>query len=90
MPRRSLLDLPGARPAVLVAAALSAPALAGCYSARPLALGAPVPAGQRVEVELTSRGGAELTPILGPQVERVEGEVVRAGRDTIELAVRRA
>jgi nucleotide-binding universal stress UspA family protein len=84
MRRLSPLALPGARPAVLLAAL---PTLVGCYATRPIPAGASLPAGRRVAVELTAQGGAALTGILGPQVERVEGEVVRVAADSLHLAV---
>lgn len=84
-PAVRLLALPGARALVALAALPSL--LGGCYSARPVRDVAAVAPGQRVEVLLTPDGTAALTGVLGPQVERVTGDLVSATRDTLRLAL---
>ena len=61
--------------------------LAGCYTYRPLP--APVPAaGARIQVALTDAGTDSLTAQLGPGIELVDGNVVRADSASLTLAVR--
>jgi hypothetical protein len=81
-----LLALPGRRLAVATAAL---PLLAGgCYSSRPLDLSA-LPPGQVVTLTLTPVGTDALTGVIGPQVERLEAELVRASSDSLDLRLLR-
>jgi hypothetical protein len=59
----------------------------GCYTYRPLE--APVPAaGTRVQVALTDAGADSLAARVGPNIELVDGDVVRADSTSMTLAVR--
>jgi hypothetical protein len=59
---------------------------AGCYSYRPLS--APVPAaGTRVQATLTGEGADSLASRVGPNVQAVLGDVVRADSAGLTLAV---
>jgi hypothetical protein len=61
--------------------------LAGCYTYRPLP--DPLPAaGTRVAVTLTDAGSDTLAARIGPRVERVSGDVLRADTAGLTLAVR--
>jgi hypothetical protein len=64
--------------------------LARCTSVRPVRDVSALPAGREVELALTSRGTDTLTPILGPQVVRVRGQLLATAGDTLTLALRRA
>ena len=65
---------------------LVAPVLSGCYTYRPLTTQDPV-AGTRVSAELTGEGSRSLSGRIGPEVEHVEGQVLRVDSTDIELAV---
>jgi hypothetical protein len=69
------------------AALAGAVLLGGCYTYRPLPDPDPVP-GSRVQLVLTTAGSDTLATRIGPGIDLVEGEVVRAGREGITLAVR--
>jgi len=59
---------------------------AGCYTYRPL----PTPAlspGDRVSAQLTTEGSRELTGQIGPEILHVEGQVVSADADGLDLDV---
>jgi hypothetical protein len=59
----------------------------GCYTYRPLP--APVPAaGMRVQVALTDDGSDSLSSRIGPGIEQVAGDVIRADTGAVTLAVR--
>jgi hypothetical protein len=61
--------------------------LMGCYTYRPLP--APVPAaGMRVQITLTDDGSDSLASRVGPGIEQVAGNVVRADTGAVTLAVR--
>jgi hypothetical protein len=61
--------------------------LAGCYTYRPLP--APVPvAGMRVQVALTDNGSDSLSSRIGPGIQVVDGDVIRADTASVTLAVR--
>jgi len=61
--------------------------LAGCYTYRPLPT--PVPAGgTRVQVALTDDGSDSLRSTIGPGIQLVGGNVIRADTGSITLAVR--
>jgi hypothetical protein len=81
-----LLHLPGRRLAVCAAAL---PIVTGCYSARPIRDLNGVPQGERVVVTLTSGGTDALTQMVGPQVRQLEGELVGAATDSLELRLLR-
>jgi hypothetical protein len=69
--------------------ALALAALSSCYSYRPagsVESVAPV-AGQRVSLRLTDQGTAELVGQLGGGISSVEGEIVGADADRLEVAV---
>jgi hypothetical protein len=75
--------MPGCRSALLAALVLAA----GCYTYRPLS--APLPAaGTRVQAALTENGIDSLADRIGPDVELVEGKVIRADSAGLTLAVR--
>lgn len=60
--------------------------LAGCYTYRPLPT--PVPAaGTRVQVALTDNGSDSLRSTIGPGIQRVGGDVIRADTGSVTLAV---
>jgi hypothetical protein len=60
---------------------------AGCYTYRPLS--APVPAaGTRLQVTLTNDGSDSLASRLGPRIQQVDGDVLRADSAGLVLAVR--
>jgi hypothetical protein len=81
-----LLALPGRRLAIGAAAL---PLLGGgCYTSRPLDLSA-LPPGQVVTLTLTPVGTDAVTALVGPQVERLEGELVRASPDSFDLRLLR-
>jgi len=61
--------------------------LAGCYTYRPLISPDPV-AGTRVSAQLTEEGSRDLSGKVGPEVEHVEGEVLRVDSAGIQLSVR--
>jgi hypothetical protein len=62
-------------------------AAAGCYTYRPLS--APLPtAGTRLQVTLTDDGSDSLASRLGPNVQQVAGDVIRADTAGLVLAVR--
>jgi hypothetical protein len=65
--------------------------LAGCYSYRPMpAVDAVVPTpGTQVEARLTTAGAADLALQVGPDVLRVQGQVVSADSSGVTLAVTR-
>ena len=74
---------------IVLARALALAALSGCYSYRPggsVESVAPV-AGQRVTLRLTDQGTAELVGQLGGGISSVEGEIVGADADRLEVAV---
>jgi hypothetical protein len=59
---------------------------AGCYNYRPLS--APVPAaGTRVQAVLTGEGADSLASRVGPNIQAVSGDVVRADSAGLTLAV---
>ncbi|HET9727598.1 MAG TPA: hypothetical protein VFP28_11830 [Gemmatimonadales bacterium] len=61
--------------------------LAGCYTYRPLP--APVPAaGTRVQIALTDDGSDSLSSRIGPGIDLVSGDVIRADTGSVTLAVR--
>jgi hypothetical protein len=60
--------------------------LAGCYTYRPLQEPAPAP-GDRVSAQLTTEGSRELTGQIGPEILHVEGQVVSADSDGLDLEV---
>lgn len=61
--------------------------LAGCYTYRPLP--GPVPAaGARIQVALTDAGADSLTSRIGPGIQLMDGDVVRADSNSLTLAVR--
>jgi len=60
---------------------------AACYTYRPLTAPSPL-AGTRVDVELTDEGRRSLASQIGPETERLEGTVIRADTNALELAVR--
>ena len=62
-------------------------ALCGCYTYRPLVSPDPV-AGTRVSAQLTGEGSRDLSGKVGPEVEHVEGEVLRVDSAGIQLSVR--
>ena len=62
-------------------------ALCGCYTYRPLVSPDPV-AGTRVSAQLTEEGSRDLSGKVGPEVEHVEGEVLRVDSAGIQLSVR--
>jgi len=66
------------------AALLLAVLLSGCYTVRPLPSPEPDP-GTRVRAQLTQAGTAELAPLIGPQVVRVEGIVDQARPEAWQL-----
>jgi hypothetical protein len=71
------------RLAPLLALALAA----GCYTYRPLS--APEPAaGTRVQADLTDAGADSLAARIGPSIQAVDGDVVRADSAGLTLAVR--
>src|SRR5687768_18290479 len=60
--------------------------LGGCYSY----VRAPantVPAGAKATVSLTSQGSLDVQPILGPDVEELQGTLTRATPDSLEMYV---
>ena len=61
--------------------------LYGCYTYRPLVSPDPV-AGTRVSAQLTEEGSRDLSGKVGPEVEHVEGEVLRVDSAGIQLSVR--
>jgi hypothetical protein len=61
-------------------------AFCGCYTYRPLASPEPV-AGTRVSAELTQEGSQDLSGQIGPEVEHVEGDVLRVDSAGIQLSV---
>ena len=70
------------RPSQVVPLAL----LVGCYTYRPLAT--PVPeAGASVDVELNDLGMRDLAGEVGPNIDHVQGRVVRADSSDLELSV---
>ena len=81
-----LLHLPGRRLAVCAAAL---PVVAGCYSTRPIRDLNGIPSGERVVVTLTSGGTDALTQMVGPQVRQLEGDLVSAASDSLELRLLR-
>ena len=48
--------------------------LTGCYSMRPVGVGAP-PAGANVAFDLNDAGRAALGPLIGPEVARISGRL---------------
>src|SRR3954469_6690982 len=60
--------------------------LTGCYTYRPLQDPAPE-AGHRVSAQLTTEGSRELTGQIGPEILHVEGQVVSADADGLDLDV---
>lgn len=60
----------------------------GCYSYRPLQTGVPA-TGQRIAVVLNDRGRAALGDRVGPAVDVVEGLLVSASAESVELEVYR-
>jgi hypothetical protein len=59
---------------------------AGCFSYRPLS--APVPAaGTRVQATLTGEGAESLASRVGPNVQAITGDVLRADSAGVTLAV---
>ena len=71
--------------AALVAAAVLAGPLA-CFTTRPLPSTSAV-AGRRVSLRLTARGSEALGRVLGPEVVRLEGELLAAPADSFVLAM---
>ena len=69
---------------VVLGAALT---LAGCYTYRPLSTPSPE-RGTRVSAQLTGQGSVDLAGQIGPDVLHVEGEVVAADSNGLELVVR--
>jgi hypothetical protein len=61
--------------------------LTGCYTYRPLPNPAPSP-GDRVSAQLTTEGSRELTGQIGPEILHIEGQVVSADSDGLDLEVR--
>jgi hypothetical protein len=60
---------------------------AGCYTYRPLSTPMPA-AGTRVQATLTGEGAESLAGRVGPNVQSVLGDVVRADSAGLTLAVR--
>lgn len=69
-------------------ALLASLALGGCYTHRPLVLDA-IPAGTRVEVVLTDRGGVDLAETVGGTAERLSGRVQTLGPERMVVALNR-
>ena len=61
--------------------------LTGCYTYRPLPALVPV-AGMRVQVALTDDGSDSLSSRIGPGIQSVNGDVIRADTGSVTLAVR--
>jgi hypothetical protein len=61
--------------------------LSGCYTYRPLSTPEPEQ-GTRVSAQLTGQGSIDLANQIGPDVLHVEGEVVTADSNGLELVVR--
>jgi hypothetical protein len=61
--------------------------LVGCYTYRPLATTEPVQ-GSRVSAQLTGQGSVDMASQIGPDVLHVEGDVVAADSNGLELVVR--
>jgi hypothetical protein len=60
--------------------------LAACYTYRPLSSPSPLP-GQRVSAQLTTEGSRDLTGTIGPEVLHVEGNVIEADSNSLDLDV---
>jgi len=75
----------------MIAAGLAAALLAGCYTYRPLPSvdALQPPPRSRVGVRLTSDGAVALANQIGPDVLRLEGEVVASDSASLTLAVSR-
>jgi hypothetical protein len=59
----------------------------GCYSYTPLDTSGGIPVGERVAVEITDRGRAELSDRIGTAVMRIEGTVTRTDAQDMEMNV---
>jgi len=68
----------------ILGAALS---LAACYTYRPLSTPEPEP-GSRISAQLTGQGSQDLAGQIGPDVLHVEGDVVEADSNGVDLVVR--
>jgi hypothetical protein len=73
---------------VAMAAWLAVSLLSGCYSYQPIETVAPQP-GKRIVLTLTPHGMRWVTLQLGPQVSRVEGDLLEADSAAVRLALRR-
>ena len=58
----------------------------GCYTYRPVSAAGPE-AGSRITAEVSREGATALSPLLGPDVSEVNGNVVEAGTDTLRVSV---
>ena len=74
--------MPVRRPVLLLAAA----AVAGCYSYTPI-LATPEDVSTPVRLHLTDAGSVALAPLIGPQVEDVDGRLISAADTVFELAM---
>ena len=63
----------------LIAVAVAAPFVSGCYQYVPVDTAASPPVGKRLAVEVTDRGRIGLSERLGEGVLRLEGTVVASG-----------
>jgi hypothetical protein len=63
------------------------PAVLGCYTYAPLDTSTEVQAGERISVEVTDRGRAELGERLGSGVVRLEGTLTRTDSQDLVMNV---
>jgi hypothetical protein len=71
---------------VALAAAVVLAGPLACYTTRPLPSSADV-TGRRVTLRLTARGSEALGRVLGPEVVRVDGDLIAAPVDSFVLAM---
>ena len=71
-------------PAITIVSAVT---LGACYDYLPMPSGEPQP-GVEVRAMLTDAGSLQLSPLIGPRVESLDGTIVRADRDSLVLRVK--
>jgi hypothetical protein len=74
------------RIAAWAAGAVVVASTSGCYKLQPLNA-APVP-GTMAQLELSDEGRFRMAAVLGPDVEMVRGEILRATTDSLVIATR--